>query len=214
MGKDKLRKYSEFEAMPNTFGKDQTHLRGQWAKKVFNNNRPITLELACGKGEYTLGLAALHPQSNYIGIDIKGNRMWKGAGLAIEQGLSQVAFLRAQIDHITEYFEPGEISEIWILFPDPQPGKKRAKKRLIHERFIKRYQELMPKGGRVHLKTDSELLYYYALEVAQDMQIKVEQSCSDVYALNPVPQALQIQTFYEKKWLKQGLKIKYVVLSW
>ncbi len=206
MGKNKKVKFAEYDSFSNTF--DHSHqTKGKWSE-IFGNTHPITLELACGKGDYTLGLAKLFPNRNFIGIDIKGNRLWKGAKTALESGLKNVAFLRIQIDYIEQYFEKDEIEEIWITFADPQPGKVR--KRLTHPKFIQFYSTIAKPHFPIHLKTDSDLLYEFTLETIAEMNYQLIENISNVYALKPVPEILQIQTFYEKIWLEEGRTIKYV----
>ena len=155
MPKNKLRKFNEYESFPNTFDA-RNPLKGKWKQEVFKNRSPITLELACGRGEYTVGLAELHPDRNFIGIDVKAARMWKGAKYALEQNLHNVAFLRIQIDFLQDYFEAGEVDEIWIIFPDPQPQKTREKQRLSSLKFLNSYRKLLGTFKSIHLKTDSD----------------------------------------------------------
>jgi len=206
MGKAKLVKFAEFDSFSNTFDAS-CNLKGQW-NSWFNNNNPIVLELACGKGDYTLGLARMNPNINYIGVDIKGNRLWRGAKTALEEGLSNVAFLRIPIDNIGQYFETNEVHEIWITFPDPQPQKER--KRLSSPKFLKTYREIAQPQALMNVKTDSDLFYEFTLETAQEEKLEVLQNISDVYAMPIVPEVLQIRTYYESIWLGMGRIIKYV----
>lgn len=210
MGKlGKLEKFKQVSEFPNCYEYDQS-LQGKWHSYVFNNASPITLELACGKGEYSVGLGRQCPARNFIGVDIKGNRIWKGAKTALDEKLSNVAFLRAQIGNITEYFAPGEVDEIWIIFPDPQPRKSKAKKRLTHANFIRRYMEFLKPGGLVRLKTDDGPLYEFTLETIQEEGCEIVESHNDIYTWENRPKELDIKTFYESIWLEEGKKIKYV----
>ena len=206
--KNKLAKFAEFDAFENTF--DYSHdTKGKWSE-IFGNNHPIVVEFACGKGEYSIGLAKLNPHINYIGVDIKGNRLWKGAKMALEAGLQNVRFLRIQIDNAAQYFAPGEVHEAWITFPDPQPQKRY--KRLCSGKFLNIYREIMSPNCLLNIKTDSDLFYETALEQAVMDGLQVEANINDVYALDPLPEFLNIQTFYEHIWLKEGKKIKYLRL--
>lgn len=180
MGQKKLIRFEAIRHFDNVleYPKD---MPGQW-KQFFKNEHPITLELACGKGEYAVGLGRLYPSRNFIGIDIKGNRIWRGAKTALEEGLNNVAFLRSQIDKVTDYFQPGEVAEIWITFPDPQLRASRAKKRLTHPRFLRLYQRFLQSNGLVHLKTDSPDLYEFTLTVINLFGLEVIDQSGDVYA--------------------------------
>lgn len=206
MSKNKTVKFQEFDSFSNTldFNSDT---RGNW-QQIFGNNNPIVLELACGKGDYAIGLAKLHPEKNFIGVDIKGNRLWKGAKTALEEGLTNVRFLRIQIDFIENHFAPGEVSEIWITFPDPQPQKER--KRLSSSRFLVRYRNIAIAECVMNVKTDSDLFYESTLETIAAEGLQVSMNVNDVYTNNDVPEYLYIQTFYEKIWLKEGRTIKYL----
>jgi tRNA (guanine-N7-)-methyltransferase len=206
MGKAKLIKFAEFDSFSNTFNADCTH-KGSW-KQWFGNSNPIILELACGKGDYTLGLARLHPHINYIGIDIKGNRLWRGAKTALEENLSNVAFLRIPIDNIQQYFEANEVSEIWITFPDPQPQKER--KRLSSPKFLNEYRKIAKKDAFIHVKTDSDLFYEFTLETANEEKLEVEVNIPNVYSQAEVSDILNIKTYYETMWLGMGRTIKYI----
>ena len=208
-GKNKLEKFAEFDSFDNTFDyNDET--KGRW-NEIFGNNHPIVVEFACGKGEYSIGLAKLHPHLNFIGVDIKGNRLWKGAKIAKEQGLNNVRFLRIQIDNAAAYFDTKEIHEAWITFPDPQPQKRY--KRLCSGKFLNIYRQFIGENGRLNIKTDSDLFYETALEQAVIDGLNVEYNINDVYGLDSLPAELNIQTFYEGMWLKEGKKIKYVRLQ-
>lgn len=181
---------------------------GKWQKEIFKNENPIVLELACGKGEYSVTLAQLQPDRNYIGIDIKGNRMWVGATKALEKELSNVRYFRAFIDHVDKYFEKGEVEEAWIVFPDPYIKKER--KRLTSPKFLDTFRKIMKTGAVINLKTDNDLLYEYTKEVIADQQLEILDDVPDVYKMRPHDPVLTIQTFYEKKHLEEGKTIKFV----
>lgn len=207
MGKGKLQKFSEFDAFPNTFD-GQSDTKGKW-NEFFKNSNPIVLELACGKGDYTVGLAKLNPEINYIGIDIKGSRLWRGAKTCVDENISNAAFLRIEIDNLLSYFEIGEVSEIWITFPDPQPAKER--KRLMHPRFLNLYHQLCPSGVKINLKTDSDLLYEFTKEVVEFNKLKTIESIPNVYENTAtLTEILKIRTFYESIWLAEGRTIKFI----
>jgi len=185
--------------------------KGQWNSKIFERDQPITLELACGKGEYTTGMAELYPDRNFIGIDIKGARMWKGATYAQEQNLTNVAFLRTRIEFISKFFEPGEIGEIWITFADPFLKPRKANRRLTSPVFLDNYKSVLDKNGTVNLKTDSCILYYYSKSVllGQD-NIETIYSNNNIYAHPLAFPELDIKTYYEESHLKDGRKIKFL----
>lgn len=220
MGHRKLKKFAEVAGFSNVF---QTHLfpedgivfplKGKWKEDYFRNNNPITLELGCGRGEYTVGLAKRFPSRNFIGMDIKGARIWKGAKAALEENLTNVAFVRNRIDFIETYFAPGEISEIWLPFPDPYPGKEQ--KRLMSTPFIKRYRNITCEDPIIHLKTDNRDLYEYALAEIKTYHYSLFFHSADVYSdakiLGAERYALltEIQTYYEKLFLSAGSKIHY-----
>ena len=186
-------------------------IKGNWRRDFFKNDHPITLELACGRGEYTIGLAALFPDRNFIGVDIKGERIWKGSSWAIEQGLSNVAFLRTQILLIENFFEAGEIDEVWITFPDPRPRKRDIKRRLTSPRFIEIYKQLAKPGSYIRLKTDNTLLYEYSLEVLQGRQdISDFKFTTDIYHSELRPECYDIKTRYEQEFASKGETIKYL----
>ena len=218
MGKNKLKKFKDMESIPFVFQypfgilKEQGFpLKGKWHTGFFKNNNPIVVELGCGKGEYTVGLAQRFPDKNFIGIDIKGARMWTGANQASVQGLANVAFIRTNIELITSFFFPGEVSEIWITFPDPQ--MKKTRKRLTSTRFLDLYREVMADGGYIHLKSDSPFLYTYTRLLASHNELPVEFDIPDLYSSEVVniPDSLRsIRTFYEQQWLDRGLSIKYL----
>ena len=205
MSKPKLIKFAEYNSFENTLDvSDKT--KGRWSE-IFGNTNPIVIELACGKGDYTIGLARLNPEINYIGIDIKSNRMWTGAKTAIVESISNVRFLRIPIDSIIDYFGPTEVSEIWITFADPQPQKER--KRLSSFKFLNLYRQVAPPNALVNVKTDSELFFESTLEQIKRDNLKLSICYDDVYSLVPVPMILQIQTYYERMWLGMGRTIKY-----
>jgi tRNA (guanine-N7-)-methyltransferase len=206
MSKPKLIKFEEYKQFPNTFDVEDTANKGQW-RNIFGNDNPIVIELACGKGDYTVGLARMNPEVNYIGIDIKSNRMWTGAKAALDEKLTNVRFLRTHIDHITEFFDTNEVDEIWITFADPQPHKPR--KRLSSYKFLNLYRQIAGEHTLVNIKTDSDLFYESSLEQAQQDQLTILSKIDNVYLMNPVPEFLKIQTYYEKMWLGMGRTIKY-----
>lgn len=219
MAKGKLQKFAEMETFSNVFQypfstikETPFSMKGQWNKNYFNNDNPIVLELGCGKGEYTVELAKLFPQMNFIGVDIKGARMWSGAKQALEEKLPNVAFLRTNIEFIDHFFHTNEVNEIWLTFSDPQ--MKNAKKRLTGTTFLKRYQHFLVDNGLVHLKTDSNFLFTYTKEMVKHNQLFVHESTTDLYGTNELKeetkQLLSIQTYYEKMWLERGLNIKYM----
>lgn len=184
-------------------------LKGRWNEAVFKNGYPLALELGCGHGEYTVGLGRLFPRKNFIGIDIKGARMWKGAKESLEAGLHNVAFLRTNIELITRFFAPGEVSEIWITFPDPQ--MKKVSKRLTGTRFMSLYHEILPAGaGVIHLKTDSRFLYLYTCEMIRANSCPLQVCTDDLYHSGLAGGILSIRTGYEQQWLDRGLTIKYI----
>ncbi len=184
-------------------------MQGKWAEH-FGNRNPLTLELACGKGDYTLGLARLFPERNFMGVDLKGNRIWRGAKTALAEKLGNVAFLRTQIDKLTDYFTPEEVAEIWITFPDPFLRNSRARKRLTHPRFLSLYQQVLAKGGTVNLKTDSAELYHFTRMVIAVTGCTLLEDIPDVYAQPEVSPLLRIQTFYEGMHLADGRTIRFL----
>lgn len=195
MGQKKLIRFNAIKEFGNVLEYPQD-MKGQW-HSFFKNNNPLTLELACGKGEYSVGLGRLYPDRNFLGIDIKGNRIWRGAKTALDEGLSHVAFLRSHIDKLTDYFEPGEVSEIWITFPDPQLRGSRMKKRLTHPRFLRLYSQVLADGGVVNLKTDSPALYVFTKAVIELYELEVLADDDNIYAKGEVSPELSIKTHYE-----------------
>jgi tRNA (guanine-N7-)-methyltransferase len=211
MGQKKLERFAELETLPNVlqFPKD---MAGNW-KGFFNNHHPITLELACGKGEYAVGLGRLYPERNFIGIDLKGNRIWVGAKKALALHLNNVAFLRTQIDQVAEYFAPGEVNEIWITFPDPQLRFSKAKKRLTHPKFLRMYQQFLLPDGRIHLKTDSPMLYDFTKTVIEFYNCNLIADDPDVFSNKEVKAELRITTHYEALDIAGQNKIHYLSFS-
>ena len=227
MGKNKLKKFAEMETFHNVFqcgaretleGNPVVAMRGKWHEEYFHNDNPIVLELGCGRGEYTVGLAARYPEKNYIGIDIKGARMWAGAKQAELAGMKNVAFLRTNIEMLTHFFAPNEVAEIWITFPDPQ--MKKATKRLTSTYFMQRYAELLVENGLIHLKTDSPFLYTYTQAMVKENNYPLLVDTCDLYNTKQVSgvgnresdieEARALQTHYEHQWLDRGLTIKYL----
>ena len=215
MGKNKLAKFAEMETFPHVFQYPFARLqvevfplKGRWREAFFGNDHPIVLELGCGKGEYTVGLGELYPEKNFIGIDVKGARIWTGAKASHEAGMKNVAFLRGEIEALTSFFTEGEIDEIWITFPDPQ--MKKVTKRLTSSRFIQRYLGVLREGGRIHLKTDSPFLYTYTRAFVTLNHQTVITDTADLYDGAFEDKILGIRTYYERQWLSRGLTIKYL----
>ena len=217
MGKGKLSKFEEMKTFNNVFQPEfeevfhkDYKLKGRWAARHFKNRHPIVLELGCGKGEYTIGLAERSPHINFIGIDIKGARIWTGARKAHLEKIPNVAFIRTRIEFVESFFGPAEVDEIWLTFPDPQLKKRRNKKRLTAARFLNLYRSFLRDNGLIHLKTDNSVLYEYTLDLARQNDLKVEYANSDLYGSeNPEP-VQGIQTFYEKQFISEGLNIHYL----
>ncbi|NNE55749.1 MAG: tRNA (guanosine(46)-N7)-methyltransferase TrmB [Flavobacteriales bacterium] len=223
MGKDKLIRWEEnktfehvFEPSLHEIAKGATFQQGKWRENVFHNDNPIVLELGCGKGEYTVGLAKLFPEKNFIGVDIKGHRFWRGAKSSKEEGLKNVAFLRARIEMIERFFGPNEVDEIWLTFSDPQLKDRREKKRLSGPGFVKKYRQFCKPGSILHLKTDNTFLYEWTLEQNEEFGVEVLNHTSDVYGdyfeqLDELDRKVMgIRTYYEMKFVEQGEKIKYI----
>lgn len=214
MGKDKLKRFKDITRFQNVFEytdfEDEPTPKGKWDEEVFGNDNPTVLELACGKGEYTTFQAERHPDQNYIGIDLKGNRIWKGAKYALKKKLNNVRFLRMLIDHLPDYFEKGEVDEIWITFPDPHLRGSRSKQRLTSPKFLDIYRQVLKPGGRIHLKTDSDELFDFTLETIDEQDCKIIKKVDDIYKEEPDNEVLTHQTYYEKKHLKAGKTIHYV----
>jgi tRNA (guanine-N7-)-methyltransferase len=223
VGHRKLKKFAEVKSFSNVFEptveggeKFDFPLKGNWNKDYFKNDNPIILELGCGKGEYTIGLARRFPNKNFIGMDIKGARLWKGAKIAVDEKMANVAFVRNRIDFIESYFGPNEVSEIWIPFPDPYPRKGKTEKRLMSASFVKRYRNFSKPGAIIHFKSDNSDLYAFAMEQVKEHNYKLLANSDDVYSdaskLGEERSELltQIQTYYESTFLKVGKKIHYV----
>lgn len=218
MGKNKLRKFHEMESMDAVFQfpfarleQEGFPLRGKWHADFFGNDNSIVLELGCGKGEYTVGLARRFPDKNFIGVDIKGARMYTGASQARAEQLDNVAFIRTHIELIDRFFAPGEVSEIWITFPDPQ--MKKVRKRLTSTRFLALYREVLSPGGLVNLKTDSPFLYAYTDMMARHNGLHITDQSADIDATHPGHPVLSIRTHYEKQWLARGLSSKFISME-
>lgn len=216
MGKNKLAKFADMEEFPHVF-QVSSHvvregvsfeMKGQWNELFFKNNRPIVLELGCGKGEYTVGLGELFPEKNFVGVDIKGARLWTGAKDSFEKSMTNVAFLRTNIEMIHHFFAKDEVSEIWLTFPDPQ--MKKVTKRLTATNFMKSYQQFLKTDGLVHLKTDSNFMFTYTCEMVKANHYPVVYSTDNLYASDLKDPILGIKTYYEQQWLERGLTIKYI----
>ena len=226
MGKDKLKKWKENKTFDHVFepdlqsavkGEDQS-MKGKWAE-IFKNDNPITLELGCGKGEYTVGLARKYLNRNFVGVDIKGHRFWRGAKTAQEESLPNVAFLRTRLEFIERYFEKDEVSELWITFSDPQPKDEKGTKRVTSPIYIERYKNILKPGSLINVKSDSVLLYELSKEGYLEKGYNILLDSQDVYGelVNRVEEdlseALNIKTFYEKRWLSEGKKIHFLQLK-
>ena len=233
MGKNKLARWNEFGSYSNVIqpeigeiaGKDHP-IKGNWNSLIFKNDNPIILELGCGKGEYSTGLAGMFPHNNYIGVDIKGARMWRGAKTSNDLKMSNVAFLRTRIEFITSFFSADEVDEIWITFPDPHPGARNANKRLSSPYFLRKYLSFLKNDGLIHLKTDNTELYSFTGSVVRNHKLQLIFSTDDLYSGNSVPDPifsvdnpesvgsihniLSIKTHYEKLFLQKGMKITYL----
>ena len=216
MGKNKLKKFSEMHDFPHVFQPafegvrlgEPFALKGAWNGDFFKNNNPIVLELGCGRGEYTVGLAKLFPEKNFIGIDIKGARMWSGAKQSLEENIPNVAFLRTKIEFLSLFFAENEVAEIWLTFPDPQ--MKKTTKRMTATNFMAQYQRFVKPQGIIHLKTDSRFLYQYTCEMVKANNYNVLEQTEDLYNSGIVDAILGIKTYYEQQWLARGLAIKYL----
>ena len=219
MGKGKLAKFAEMETFSNVFQYPFSvvdnvpfEMKGHWREQYFKNNHPVVLELGCGKGEYTVELARLYPEMNFIGVDIKGARMWTGAKQALEAGLKNVAFLRTNIEIIDRFFAESEVQEIWLTFSDPQ--MKNAHKRLTSTFFLNRYRKFLVDGGIVHLKTDSNFLFTYTTCMVKENKLPVVFLTEDLYHTEGLDEethkTLSLQTYYESMWIERGLNIRYM----
>jgi tRNA (guanine-N7-)-methyltransferase len=217
VGKNKLRKFAENKTFSNLFqpsfdevwGVDYP-MKGKWNSSFFNNPNPIVLELGCGKGEYTINLAKTFPNKNFIGVDIKGARLWKGAKEAHDSSLKNVAFIRTRIENISSFFAKEEVSEIWITFPDPQPRPSKARKRLSSSRFLSYYQKFVKNNGLIHLKTDSQELHGYTKALVDENCLRTLICTNDLYTSGIADEILSIRTFYESMFLDQGKPITYI----
>ena len=216
MGKNKLKHFAENETFSNMFQpsyedlKQSYPMKGNWNKEFFKNSHPIVLELGCGKGEYTVGLARRYPEKNFIGIDVKGARMWRGCKTSIEEGLVNVAFIRSKIQLIEYLFDSNEISEIWITFPDPQPRHARMNQRLTSPRFLSKYAAIISKDAVINLKTDNEPFFDYTLEVIQQEGHNLIEVVKNLYSAEGYDEVKAIRTYYEKKFNDLGFSIHYL----
>ena len=215
MSKGKLAKFADMAEYPHVFEYPFSvmedvpfEMKGHWHRDFFKNDNPIVLELGCGRGEYTVGLGRLFPDKNFIGVDIKGARMWSGATESLKAGMTNVAFLRTNIELIDRFFAPGEVSEIWLTFSDPQ--MKKATKRLTSTYFMNRYRRFLVDSGIIHLKTDSNFMFTYTKYMVEHNQLPVEFCTDDLYHSGLVDDILSIRTYYEQQWLDRGLNIKYL----
>lgn len=215
MGKNKLQKFAEMRDYPHVFEYPYSvadhvpfEMRGNWKHDFFKNDCPIILELGCGRGEYTVGLARQYPEINFIGVDIKGARMWSGATEAFREGLPNVAFLRTNIEMIDRFFSEGEVSEVWLTFPDPQ--MKKVTKRLTSTYFMNRYRKFLVSGGLIHLKTDSLFMFTYTKYMVEKNRLPVKFVTENLYGSELKNNTLNIRTYYERQWLERGLAIKYI----
>jgi tRNA (guanine-N7-)-methyltransferase len=220
LGKNKQARWAEMKGFDHviepSLDEVLTHdhrLKGNWHSDWFRNNSPIVLELGCGKGEYTVGLAEKYPGTNFIGIDIKGARMWKGARESHLKQLPNAAFLRTRIEFVRSFFDRGEVDEIWLTFPDPQPKKKREKKRLSGPAFLNLYRSFLKDNGIVHLKTDNRELYDYTISVVNANGLEIIASTTDLYGEIPGDPLLSIKTYYEEMFLKQSIPITYLAFK-
>ncbi len=209
MGKDKLKRFAELETFPNVVQLIPKY-KGIWNTNYFKNSNQIVLELGCGRGEYTVNLSKLYPTKNFIGVDIKGARIWRGAKTGIEENIQNMAFLRIEIEKLEEHFNKEEVDEIWITFPDPQPQISREKKRLTYDRFLMMYKNILKPNGIVHLKTDNDGLYEYTLEKIKEFNYKIIQHSADLYKEPWLDELLSIQTTYEKIYRDKGKNINYI----
>ena len=215
MSKGKLQKFADMARYPHVFEYPYSvvddvpfAMRGRWREEFFHNASPVVLELGCGRGEYTVGLAQMFPEKNFIGVDIKGARMWTGATDSLQRGMKNVAFLRTNIEIIDRFFAPGEVQEVWLTFSDPQ--MKKATKRLTSTYFLERYRRFLTDGGLVHVKTDSNFLYTYTRLLLEANHLPVEVMTDDLYHSGQADEILSIRTYYEQQWLDRGIPIKYI----
>lgn len=209
MARKKLKRFAEMEKFPNVL-QNPDNLSPDWYRRFFGNDNPLTLELACGKGEYTVGLARMFPDRNFVGMDIKGSRIWRGAKVALEERLNNAMFVRADISRISELFDENSLSEIWIPFPDPFPKKSKASRRLTSPGFLESYRRILRPRGRVHLKTDDEALFSYTLDVLQERKCPIHNTIFDLYMAPLDDDILGMKTAYERRHLEAGKTIKYL----
>lgn len=220
MAKRKLQRFDELKGFQRTFQfpyplvHTEHGMRDNWRSRVFYNTQPLVLELGCGRGEYTVGLARAFPATNFVGVDVKGARLWRGAKTINEEEMLNAAFLRVRIEWIPEFFAEGEVNEIWVTFPDPQPQDSRENLRLTNPRFLSMYRMLTASGGCFHLKTDNTGLFEYTVEMLKSYPGAFEVCTRDLYSEPPTGFDLSIQTTYEKRFLAEGIKIKYLRFRW
>ncbi|MFV0471683.1 MAG: tRNA (guanosine(46)-N7)-methyltransferase TrmB [Paludibacteraceae bacterium] len=219
MGKNKLAKFAELETFNHVFQVPSSELlngngfelKGKWNEIFFKNSNPIALELGCGKGEYTIELAQQFPEKNYIGVDIKGARIWTGAKQALSKEMKNVAFIRTNIEMIEHFFGQNEVDEIWLTFPDPQ--MKKVTKRLTSTNFLQLYLKFISSNSIIHLKTDSMFMYSYTQEMIKSNHFPIVKNIEDIYSVKNIDKILNIKTYYEQQWLDRGLKIKYLAFQ-
>jgi tRNA (guanine-N7-)-methyltransferase len=210
MGQKKLIRFEAIKSFPNVLQYPEG-MPGQW-RHFFHNDHPLTLELACGKGEYTVGLAKLYPDRNFLGLDLKGNRIYIGAKKCLEENIANAAFLRTHIDKIPAYFQPGEVEEIWLTFPDPQLRKSRARRRLTHPKFLRLYQQILIPGGLIHVKTDSPALYEFTRLVIELYQLTLLEFSEDIHSA-PMKEELKIRTHYESLDIARSSRVHYLCFA-
>ncbi|MFD1629609.1 tRNA (guanosine(46)-N7)-methyltransferase TrmB [Pseudopedobacter beijingensis] len=214
MAKRKLQRFAEIGTFKNVVQLDEGKpYKGKWREEFFKNDKPLILELACGKGEYSVNLGRKYPEKNFLGIDYKGNRIWVGAKMALDEGLDNVGFLRIQIQNILDYFNEGEVDEIWITFPDPQPQSPLERKRLTNPTFLEKYKTVLKAPGIMHLKTDNDGFFEYTMEKVSEGKYPVQDHSVDVYKTHPNDEILSIKTHYERIYLQKGKNINYVRFS-
>ena len=208
MAQKKLQRFADLKTFANVL-ENPENMQGRW-KDFFTNDQPLVLELACGRGEYTVGLSRLYTGKNHIGIDIKGNRMYIGAKKCLEEKMTNAAFLRTQIEKLPDYFAPGEVEEIWIIFPDPHLRPSKAKKRLTHPRFLRVYKQVLKENGLLHLKTDSPALYDFTKKVIELYELNILEDSNNIYSRPEIKPELMIRTHYENLDIAQSRKIHYL----
>lgn len=217
MGRAKLERFKALKGRSNVLQEGHAlyeTIKGHWRKDFFQNEHPLILELACGKGHYTTGLAHVFPHKNFVGIDLKGDRLWAGSTTAIEVGLTNTAFLRIQIQHLNQFFAADEVDEIWITFPDPRPKDRDIKRRLTSPRYLNLYKDVLKSGGKIHLKTDNQVLFEYTHELLNERRdVEIVESTLDLYQSDLLKMHYGIQTEFEKKFLQKDVSIKYLVFQ-